>query len=55
MPGLVNGKVSLGPYESTDDRRLTSTKLAAAADTEDGCARVARCPHSQYRTAGCAA
>ncbi|EGE39500.1 hypothetical protein GTY83_00415 [Streptomyces sp. SID4928] len=35
-PGLVNGKVFLGPYGSTGDRRLTSTKLAAAAETEDG-------------------
>ncbi|MGW2550660.1 hypothetical protein [Streptomyces sp. NPDC001635] len=35
VPGLVNGKVFLGPYGSTGDRRLTSTKLAAA-DTEDG-------------------
>ncbi|MEU5138154.1 hypothetical protein [Streptomyces californicus] len=36
VPGLVNGKVFLGPYGSTGDRRLTSTKLAAAADTGDG-------------------
>ncbi|MEU9623901.1 hypothetical protein [Streptomyces sp. NPDC048155] len=36
VPGLVNGKVFLGPYGSTGDRRQTSTKLAAAADTEDG-------------------
>lgn len=36
VPGLVNGKVFLRPYGSTGDRRLTSTKLAAAGDTEDG-------------------
>lgn len=36
VPGLVNGKVLLGPYGSTGDRRTVSTKLAAARITDDG-------------------
>ncbi|WP_030463363.1 hypothetical protein [Kitasatospora sp. NRRL B-11411] len=36
VPGLVNGKVLLGSYGSTGDRRAVSTKLAAARITEDG-------------------
>lgn len=38
VPGLVNGKVLLGPYGSTGDRRAVSIKLAAARITEDGIA-----------------
>ncbi|MBB4702320.1 hypothetical protein [Sphaerisporangium siamense] len=36
VPGLVNGKVLLGSYGSTGDRRTPSTKLAAARTTSDG-------------------
>ncbi|GAA3832587.1 hypothetical protein GCM10022226_62310 [Sphaerisporangium flaviroseum] len=36
VPGLVNGKVLLGPYGSTGDRRTPLTKLAAARITGDG-------------------
>lgn len=36
VPGLVNGKVLLGSYGSTGDRRAVSTKLAAARITDDG-------------------
>ncbi|MEU2957333.1 hypothetical protein EQK42_00175 [Streptomyces albidoflavus] len=36
VPGLVNGKVLLGSYGSTGDRRAVSTKLAAARITYDG-------------------
>ncbi|MFF8401733.1 hypothetical protein ACF06P_08880 [Streptomyces sp. NPDC015684] len=36
VPGLVNGKVLLGSYGSTVDRRAVSTKLAAARITDDG-------------------
>ncbi|MGW7609187.1 hypothetical protein ACWGKW_18310 [Streptomyces sp. NPDC054766] len=38
VPGLVNGKVLLGSYGSTGDRRAVSTKLAAAKITDDGVA-----------------
>lgn len=36
VPGLVNGKVLLGSYGSTGDRRAVPTKLAAARITDDG-------------------
>ncbi|WP_280686343.1 hypothetical protein [Kitasatospora sp. MAA19] len=36
VPGLVNGKVLLGSYGSTGDRRAVTTKLAAARITDDG-------------------
>ncbi|PVE04547.1 hypothetical protein Y717_11440 [Streptomyces scopuliridis RB72] len=36
VPGLVNGKVLLGSYGSTGDRRAVSTKLVAARITDDG-------------------
>ncbi|MER5432889.1 hypothetical protein [Streptomyces sp. NPDC002588] len=36
VPGLVNGKVLLGSYGSTGDRRTVPTKLAAARVTDEG-------------------
>ncbi|MFF3089723.1 hypothetical protein ACFVRB_32480 [Streptomyces nojiriensis] len=36
VPGLANGKVLLGSYGSTGDRRAVSTKLAAARVSNDG-------------------
>ncbi|MET9403340.1 hypothetical protein [Kitasatospora sp. NPDC002965] len=36
VPGLVNGKVFLGPYGSSGDRRSAAVKLGIAAQSEDG-------------------